>query len=121
MRPLFFLAAPALLLGLGYLQVARDPEIQETRALANITEQQRARAIIAADGAAASRQTAHERYTSGVCLRTERITQGQRFQSVPPGTILCDRHGWTAQVDQFGNVTHLAYTDDQDAIMRLWW
>lgn len=121
MNPLFFLLGPAAVLAVGYLQVASDPEVRATRAMSGATEQQKARQLIAADSAAATRQIANDRYTSGVCLRTDRITQGQQYESVPAGTVLCDRSGWTAVVDEHGNVTELAYTDDQDVITRLWW
>jgi len=121
MHPLAFLIGPAAVLAVGYMQVASNPEIKATRAMSGATEQQKARQIIAADSAAATRQTANDRYQSGVCLRTDRITQGQRYQSVPAGTVICDRSGWTARVDEYGNVVDMAYTDDQDVITRLWW
>ena len=121
MNPVFFLAGPAAVLAVGYLQVANDPDIKATRAMSQATAQQQARQIIASDSAEATRQTANDRYTSGVCLRTDKITQGQQYESVPPGTILCDRGGWTARIDEAGNVSELAYTDDQDVITRLWW
>jgi hypothetical protein len=121
MNPILFLIGPAAVLAVGYLQVANDPEIAATRAMSQATAQQQARQIIASDSAEATRQTANDRYTSGVCLRTDKITQGQQYESVPPGTILCDRGGWTARVDEYGNVSELAYTDDQDVITRLWW
>ena len=121
MNPLVFLVGPAAVLAVGYLQVANNPEIKATRAMSGATEQQKARQIIAADSAEATRQTANDRYTSGVCLRTDRIEQGQKYANVPPGTVICDRSGWTAQIDEYGNVTGMAYTDDQDVITRLWW
>jgi hypothetical protein len=120
MNPLMFLAAPAVLLAMGYLQIANDPEVKATRAMSGVTAQQQVRQQLAADSAAATRQTANDRYTSGVCLRTDRITQGQKY-SAPTGTILCDRSGWTARIDEYGNVSDMAYTDDQDLITRLWW
>jgi hypothetical protein len=121
MNPILFLIGPAAVLAVGYLQVANDPEIAATRAMSQATAQQQARQIIASDSAEATRQTANDRYTSGVCLRTAKITQGQQYESVPPGTILCDRGGWTARVDEHGNVSELAYTDDQQTITTLWW
>jgi hypothetical protein len=120
-NPLLFLVGPALLLALGYFQAANDPETRATRAMSANTAQQQVRQHLAAESAAATRQIANDRYTSGVCLRTDRITQGQRYETVPPGTIICDRSGWTARIDNYGNVTELAYTDDQDVITRLWW
>jgi hypothetical protein len=120
-HPLTFLLAPAAVLAVGYMQVANDPDIKATRAMSGATEQQKARQLIAADSAEATRQTANDRYASGVCLRTDRISQGQKYASVPPGTIICDRSGWTARIDEFGNVADMAYTDDQEIITRLWW
>lgn len=120
-NPLVFLLGPAAVLAVGYLQVANDPDITATRAMSGATEQQKARQIIAADSAEATRQTANDRYNSGVCLRTDRIERGQRYANVPPGTIICDRSGWTARIDEHGNVADMAYTDDQDVITRLWW
>lgn len=121
LHPIAFLLGPAAVLAVGYLQVANNPEIKATRSMAGATEQQKARQLIAADSAAATRQTANDRYTSGVCLRTDRITQGQQYEAVPAGTLLCDRSGWTARVDEYGNVTDMAYTDDQQVITTLWW
>lgn len=121
MHPLAFLLGPAALLAVGYLQVASDPEVKATRAMSGATEQLQARQLIAADSAAATKATANDRYLSGVCLRTDRITQGQQYFDVPAGTIICDRAGWTARIDEYGNVVDMAYTDDQEIITRLWW
>jgi hypothetical protein len=119
-NPFAFLLAPAALIAVGYLQTNNDPEVQATRAMSGATAQQQIRQHLAADSAAATRQTANDRYASGVCLRTDRIERGQQYD-VPAGTIACDRTGWTARIDQYGNVVDMAYTDDQDVITRLWW
>lgn len=115
-----FLAAPLALLGVGYLQVSLDPNTKATRAMSAEVGRLQVQQLIESESTTAARATAEGRYSSGNCLLTDRLDRGQQFQQVPPGSVICDRYGWTARVDEYGLVADMAYTDNQDLIRRLW-
>lgn len=119
-NPVMFLVIPGLLLAFGYLRVSSDEGLTITRDMQKQTARFQVQQQLESAGAEAQTQTAISRYNSGACLLTDQLTQGQFFESVPAGSFVCDRYGWTARVDEFGNVADMAYTDNQDAIRRIW-
>lgn len=115
-HPILFLLLPGLLIAFGYLRVSGDEGIQVTREL----EQQAARfqvnQQIEGQAAEAQQQIANERYRSGTCLYTEQLSKGHYFTAVPPGSLVCDGYGWSARTNEYGGVTDMAYTSDQQVI-----
>lgn len=116
-NPIMLALIPATLFGLGTFTTLTNPEIQESRTLQKQTAQNRAQARVEARQGEANSTLAENRYSSGNCLLSDTpIEPGLTYVDVPVGVYVCDRHGWTAQIDGSGTVDKLAYTSNANVI-----
>ena len=116
-QPWMLVVLPVSLFGFGAVSTLTNPEIQAGRALQRHTAQNRAQARVEARQGEANSQLAITRYQSGNCLLSEVPLQpGLVYDAIPSDVYLCDRFGWTAQLDADGTVQRLAYTSDTDVI-----
>ena len=72
---------------------------------------------VSAESLTAQAKLAESRYESGACIiSTLPITEGMAVPPAHRGSVVCDRHGMTAQVASDGRLVLLARTGNQAKI-----
>jgi hypothetical protein len=118
-NPMFLLAFPAVVMGIGAVSVSLDPSRAERQQWQQFTANAEVNAQIQGDRLAAETQLAETRYSSGACVLSEvPLQQGMFVENLNPGSAVCDIKGTTALVANDGSLTAFARTGNTEIVRR---
>jgi hypothetical protein len=116
--PWMFLILPALMLAFGFLRVSQDGDLQINREKSRQIALDKNNRILNVGAAKATNELAISRYLGGGCIPVDQVQQGQVYSQLPPYSQLCDQYGWTAEVNEYGEVVNLANTSNTEVVAK---